>query len=180
MAQEMKHADLKLSLKAIPSAAEDGTFEGLASVYGNVDLGGDVVEAGAFSKSLQDRGGTVPILWQHDSHDPIGTGRLTDSYEGLRISGELVLETPSARAAYALMKKKAISGLSIGFDIVRHEIQNGVRVLKELKLWEVSLVTFPMNPAAQIFAIKTAEFERGDLARIDALFTAARKEMWRR
>jgi uncharacterized protein len=181
MAQGMKHADLKLCVKAVSNTAEDGTFEGLAAVYGNVDLGGDVIEQGAFEKSLKDRADKIPILWQHNSHDPIGIGKLRDSYEGLLIAGELVLESPSARTAYALLKKKAITGLSIGYEVLRDEVHNGVRVLKELKLWEVSLVTFPMNPAALISAVKsTAEFERADVARIDAMFTAARKEMWRK
>jgi phage head maturation protease len=109
----------KFELKDIGDA---GTFVGMASVYGNKDLGGDVVEAGAFTKTLNDKNGEVPILWQHDMREPIGMGKLTDSADGLQIKGELALESPVAQKAHALLKKGVLKGL---VDRIRHHPRRG-------------------------------------------------------
>ncbi|HWR36379.1 MAG TPA: HK97 family phage prohead protease [Clostridia bacterium] len=145
--------DFKFYMKAVD---DRGTFEGVAAVYGNVDLGGDVIESGAFTRTIKNNGGEVPILWQHDSHEPIGMGRLEDSKEGLLIHGDLVMESDVAKKAHGLMKAKVLKGLSIGYDTIVSEYDkaNDIRKLKELKLWEVSLVTFPMNPKAQVTGVK--------------------------
>lgn len=149
----MKTKACKFYLKTVD---EKGTFEGLAAVYGNVDLGDDIIEPGAFTKTLKDSKGKVPVLWQHDMRAPVGLGILEDSKEGLLIHGELVMEVPKAQEAYALMKKEVMKGLSIGYDTIVSEYDKDadIRRLKELRLWEVSLVTFPMNPEAQITAVK--------------------------
>ena len=151
----------KLEIKEF---GDKGTFTGLAAVYGNKDLGGDVIEPGAFSKSIAEKGGEVPILWQHDPSEPIGLGKLMDTPMGLQIQGELALESSVAQKAYSLMKKGILKGLSIGYDVVRREVTDKARYLKELKLWEVSIVTFPMNEQAMISSIKAVEDARIDLA----------------
>lgn len=157
----MKTGIFKFQIKQVN---EDGTFEGVAAVYGNVDLGNDVIEPGAFTKTLKDKKSEVPLLWQHDPTEPIGKGVLTDSKEGLLIAGQLVLESDVARKAYALMKAGILKGLSIGYDTVvsEYDTASDIRKLKELRLWEVSVVTFPMNPKAQVTAVKAdgAEFDR--------------------
>lgn len=148
----------------IKDFGEQGTFTGLASVYGNKDLGGDVVEAGAFSKTLADKNGEVPILWQHDTKEPIGLGKLIDSSEGLQITGDLAIDSsPTALKAYGLMKKGILKGLSIGYDTIRQDVKNNIRYLKELKLFEVSIVTFPMNEFAIVNNIKAIEDARLEL-----------------
>jgi hypothetical protein len=124
--------------------------------YGNRDLGGDIIQAGAFTKSLTEKP-QIPVLWQHDQHEPIGVGTLTDTEQGLAIKGKLVLESEVARKAYALMKAGALKGLSIGYSIVQAAAANGARLLKELKLAEVSVVTFPMNPAAMVTSVKAED-----------------------
>lgn len=149
--------DFRFSLKGV---GDDGSFEGMAAVYGNTDLGGDVVEPGAFTKTLKDSN-ERPILWQHDAHEPIGMGTFVDSAKGLQVAGQLVLESPVAVKARALMRQGAVKGLSIGYDPVvsEYDRENDVRRLKELKLWETSIVTFPMNPMAQITGVKAATEE---------------------
>jgi HK97 family phage prohead protease len=142
--------EINLELKSI---AEDGSFEGLAAVYGNKDLGGDIIEPGAFTKSLAEKA-QVPLLYQHDPHEPIGVGTLTDTEQGLAITGKLVLQSDVARKCYALMRAGALKGLSIGYQIVTAAAANGARLLKELKLAEVSIVTFPMNPLAVVTEVK--------------------------
>jgi uncharacterized protein len=151
----------KLEIKEM---GDQGTFTGLASVYGNRDLGGDIVEQGAFSKSIGEKNGEVPILWQHDPSEPIGLGKLSDSFQGLQIKGELALESPTAQKAYGLMKRGILKGLSIGYDLVRSDVKDTTRYLKELKLWEVSIVTFPMNEMATIQGFKAVEDARLTLA----------------
>ena len=141
----------------IKSLNEQGQFSGLASVYGNVDLGGDVVVPGAFQKTLADRGGEVPILFAHDTRQPVGLGKLKDTASGLLIEGQLILDVPKAREAYSLLKARVLKGLSIGYDTVKSDIKEGVRYLRELKLFEMSLVTVPMNEQALVTSVKAED-----------------------
>lgn len=146
--------------KFIPFAlkkASEGIFSGTASPYGNLDLQGDIVDAGAFTKSLEERGNTVPILWQHDQAQPIGLGTLTDGPQGLKIDGKLTLAVKKAEEAYALMGDDVISGLSIGYTTVKQKRdEKGNRHLQEVKIFEVSVVTFPANEDARVSAVKDA------------------------
>src|SRR5690606_27708003 len=145
----------KLGLRfEVKQLDEAGVFEGYAAVFGNEDLGGDVIEPGAFKKTLKENP-TLPILWQHDVREPIGVS--LEAYEdgkGLRVKGQLNLETSRGREAYALLKQGALRGLSIGYDTIKEAWHGSVRRLKEIRLWEWSLVTFPMNPRAQVTAVK--------------------------
>ena len=154
-----KHLDIAIEIKSL---SEDGTFEGMLSPYGSVDQGNDVVEQGAFTKSLSDNGDTVPMLWQHKQDSPIGTLTLTDQTDGLYCKGQLFLDkdengnyfVPDAAKAYALLKAGIIKGLSIGYETVQKQVINGVRYLKQLTLFEGSVVTFPMNLSAGVNSVK--------------------------
>ena len=72
-----------------------GTFTGLASTYGTKDLGGDIVLPGAFAATLAEKGRERPLLWAHDTAEPIGLGVLTDSGKGLEIEGTLDRSSPN-------------------------------------------------------------------------------------
>lgn len=146
------HRAFAFAIKSINET--DGTFTGLASVYGVKDLQGDVVMPGAFTKSIKARGTEVPILWQHDQEQPIGVGTITDSKDGLEIKGRLVLDVAKAAEAYALLKAAVIRGLSIGYDVVERKFKDGARQLQELTLYEVSVVTFPANEDALVDGVK--------------------------
>ncbi len=137
---------------------EAGLFEGLASTYGNVDMGRDVVERGAFSDTLQKRGAEIPILWSHDHANPVGLGQLSDSAEGLRIKGELDLDTTSGKEAYSRIRKRIVKGLSIGYRIPENGsvMEKDIRRLKRVDLYEVSLVAIPMNDRARVTAVKSS------------------------
>lgn len=132
----------------------EGTFEGMLSVYGNVDGGGDVVEPGAFAKNLAEKGNERPLLWSHNTDMPIGMLHLEDRPSGLWCKGSLLMSLPEAQRTYSLIKAGIVSGLSIGFVTVRDEVKNGVRSLRELKLYEGSVCLFPMNESAQISGVK--------------------------
>ncbi len=123
-------------------------FAGYAAVFGAVDRGGDVVRRGAFARSLR-RGGTVPLLWQHQPGRPVGRVEyLREDGRGLRVIGRVV----EAQAA-ALLKAGAVEGLSFGYR-VRAAQDGRPRELTELDLVEVSLVTFPMQPRARVHAVE--------------------------
>lgn len=142
---------------------DSGTFEGIASVYGNKDSYGDVVEAGAFTKTLQERGDEVPLLWSHDITNPVGTGKVSDTSTGLAIKGTLDLDTQAGRDAYSRMRKGIAKGLSIGYSVLNDawDSQRKVRRLLEVKLYEVSLVVFPANELATVTGVKGAEALHG-------------------
>jgi HK97 family phage prohead protease len=150
----VEHSGFKLEIKSV--SATDGSFEGLASTYNNVDLGGDAVMPGAFSKTLRNAKGPFPVLAGHDPSAQIGYAELTDSHEGLQVKGKLILHSERARQSYELMKARALRGLSIGYDTVRSTVKDGVRQLLEVKLFEVSLTPFPMNELATVTSVKDA------------------------
>jgi len=136
-----------------------GFFEGYASIFGVVDQGRDIIEKGAFKRTIKDRGAVgIKMLWQHDPSEPIGV--LDEIYEdshGLYVKGRLLMDVKRAHEAHALMVVGALDGLSIGFKTIRarRDEANGYRHLLEMDLWEVSLVTFPMQPAARIKRFKS-------------------------
>lgn len=163
----MKHFDLKHFAFALEtkSLSEAGEFEGYASTFGNVDQGNDLVEPGAFIKSIvkaKKDGRTIPMLWQHDQREPIGVWRdLAEDQRGLFVKGQLLIETdPVARRAYGHLKAKSIGGLSIGYRVppggaAQDEKRPGITRLKEIDLREISLVTMPMDLQARVTAVKT-------------------------
>lgn len=151
-----KHlSPLELDVKAV---ADDGTFTGYASVFGVKDQGRDIVMKGAFTKSLKSYPARkVKLLYQHDPSDPIGVWTsFEEDDRGLKATGRIILETARGREVHALMKAGAVDGLSIGFRTVRDEMdrKQGARLLHEVELREVSIVTFPMNEDATVTAVK--------------------------
>lgn len=158
---KFRQFDTDLSLR-------DGAFiAGYASLFGASDESGDMVERGAYNASLvrlKALGRSVKMLWQHDPTQPIGVwDEVHEDGRGLFVKGRLLLEVQAAREAHALLKAGAIDGLSIGYRTLRSEKSAaGGRILHEIELWEVSLVTFPMLPDARVQA--AASQEEDDLA----------------
>lgn len=137
--------------------AEGRVIEGYASLFGAADQGGDVVQAGAYAaslKALAAKGRRVKMLWQHDPTQPIGIwDEVREDARGLYVKGRLLADVEKGREAAALIEAGAIDGLSIGYRTKRAEKDaSGRRLLSELELWEVSLVTFPMLPDARVGA----------------------------
>ncbi len=155
----MDYKDFKIDVKEV---GEDGTFTGIASVYGEEDLGGDVIQKGAFTRTIAENP-EVPVLWQHKPDEVIGKGALREFGRKIILDGKLDLEDPTAMKAYKKMKAGLIKGLSIGFSVISQawkEVEDrAVRYITELRLWEVSIVTFPMLPAAQVTRVKTRNEE---------------------
>lgn len=158
----------------------EGTFAGTASVYGAEDLGGDIINKGAFRKTISERP-EVPILWQHDAREVIGKGVVSEWQGKLMLKARLDMQDPTAQKAFRKMKDKLISGLSIGFTAVKSafkEIEGRyIREIDEAKLWEVSVVTFPMLPQAQITSVKNAEAIESRLVALETENQALKAEI---
>jgi HK97 family phage prohead protease len=148
-----------LDLKSI---ADDGAFEGYASLFNREDLGRDIIMPGAFRESLARKGaGGIRLLFQHNPAEPIGAWEeLKEDARGLFARGRLTLDVTRAREVLALMRSGAIDGLSIGFRAVRahRDRARGIRRIASLDLWEISIVTFPMLPDARIRSLKHRAF----------------------
>jgi HK97 family phage prohead protease len=154
---------------------DEGTFEALVSVFGNVDFGGDIVQKGAFSASLKEWEGknrSIPVLWSHDADlPPIGVVETArEDSDGLRVKAKLLVnDNPQAKAIHAAMKAGALAEFSFGYTVEDYEkaVHEGqtVRKLKRMGLMEVSPVFRGMNPATQLEAVKSYEDREQDQLR---------------
>ena len=158
-----------------------GGIEGYASLFDAPDQGGDIVARGAYAACLKRMGAEgrrVRMLWQHDPREPIGVwDALREDGRGLWVKGRLLDGVARAREATALITAGALDGLSIGYRTVRAgRNEKGQRLLQELELWEVSLVTFPMLPSARV-AAKGEGPADATLREMAAVLRAARREM---
>ena len=148
-------------IKAQEDEMDKGEFTGYASVFGNVDLGNDIVERGAFRKSLRRKGyRKVKMLYQHDTKQPIGVfDMIKEDDNGLFVKGRLAMGTQKGKEVYELMKMGAIDGLSVGYRVDQkgysYDERSKKRRLKDVDLMEISAVTFPMNPQAVIQGVKS-------------------------
>ena len=139
----------------------EGVFTGYGSIFGNEDQGNDIVQKGAFTKSLQERPASkVKMLFQHKTDEPIGVfTEIHEDQKGLFVKGQLAMGTQKGRETYELLKMGALDGMSIGFKADPqkqgyNENKRGIRTLKEVDLMEISLVTFPMNENAVVETVK--------------------------
>lgn len=135
-----------------------GEFSGYAAVFGNVDAGGDVIERGAFAKTIVDDFDRIKILSLHDNYDlPIGKPiELREDGKGLYIRGK-ISDTQKGRDIQTLLKDGVLTEMSIGYDAVAfdYDSESNIRHLKEIKLWEISIVTWAMNDQAKIDEVKS-------------------------
>lgn len=155
-----------------------GMIRGFASTFGNEDLGSDIVDKGAFKKTIQENI-KWPILADHESRSHIGFNlRAQETDQGLLVEGQLNLDVQLAREKYALakqaLKEGATMGLSIGYQTIKAEPDRKnprIRHIKEVKLWEYSIVPFPMNTLAFITDAKSALSTGVDVDKVKQLIT---------
>lgn len=157
---EFKHLSLDLKSDG------EGVIEGYGSVFDVVDKGGDIVVAGAFTTALQS-GRKIRMLWQHDPSEVIGVwDDVAEDGNGLRVKGRILTSIEDGRRAHELVKAGAVDGLSIGYRTLRSMDRNGKRAILEADLWEVSLVTFPMNEMARVDAVKASDMSEREFERL--------------
>ena len=160
----MEHKTFALKAEMI---GDGYTLSGYASTWA-LDLQGDRIEPGAFRETLKSGAGSVKFLWQHDQHMPLGKiTSLVEDARGLRLTAR-ISKTQLGKDAKILLDDGSIDGLSIGYDAVKASGHNP-RVLKEIKLYEVSLVTFAANLGATVTDVKSQDKRRAMLAEMDAM-----------
>src|SRR3990167_181047 len=162
LSRGVKHFLVPAQFKAM---GDEGKFSGYASIFENVDLGGDVIRKGAFKEFVTNDAGQVKVLFQHDSGGmfsgisgglPIGLATVEQNTKGLKFEGKLVMDDPFVHRVHAHMKAGTLDGMSIGYDTLpggAKILESGIRELTAIKLWEISAVTFGMNPKARIDAV---------------------------
>ena len=158
---KLQHKAFDFEIKALE---EEGILEGYASVFGGApDAYGDIIAPGAFAETLAQhrRAGTMPLLlWGHDaSNPPIGNWLdIAEDGKGLWVKGELDLEDAMGARVHRALKRKAMKGLSIGYETKEAQTdpkRPGVRTLKAVELWEISPVNFPAQPRAAVDNVKS-------------------------
>jgi len=141
------------------STDDEGEFEGYAARFGEADTYGDVINPGAFAKTLEEHraAGSRPVmLWSHDPAAVIGVWEsLQEDDTGLKAHGRLVLATEKGREAHALLKAGALNGLSIGFRARGFKRTRTGRNLSDVELGEISLVALPAAPRARVEAVRS-------------------------
>jgi HK97 family phage prohead protease len=154
---DIKHMQRPMALKAL---AADGLFSGYASVFGKLDYQNEIVEPGAFTRTLRkwrEDGRNPAMLWMHDPTQPIGVWlSLAEDQNGLAVQGRLALRTQKGQEAYELLKMGALTGMSIGYRVSKSkvDVKRKARLLLDVDLFEISLVTFPANEAARVNDVK--------------------------
>lgn len=141
---------MKFEMKAIG----ENVIEGYSAYFNNIDSYGDIIESGAFNKTIQENRNRIKVLWQHDTNMPIG--KPIDMYEdsrGLYVKAQISM-TDIGKNAMILMRDGVVDEMSIGYDVIKDEYKGRNRVLKELRLWEFSPVTFAANEKAKITSAK--------------------------
>lgn len=157
------HEQIKNIPFELKELSDDGDFVGIASVYGNVDLGNDVVDKGAFDQSIADRGNKVRLM---DSHKVrIGVATVETTPIGLKATGKINTKKQSGMEALSDLRfyrdNGMPMGMSIGYETLKadmpHQTKDGARHLKEVRLWEVTVTEFPMNERAQVVNVKSVQ-----------------------
>jgi len=147
-------------LETKSSGIEEGRISGYASVFDVVDQQGDRIVKGAFQNSMHEwrqKGQMPKMLWQHNVSEPIGVWKsIQEDEKGLYVEGRLLLDLQKGKEAYALVKENVVDSFSIGFRIVQSVSgkKKDVRLLTEVDLFEISLVTFAANTSARILNVK--------------------------
>lgn len=145
----IKIADIKANI-------DKGIIEGYASHFGNKDSHGDIIQKGAFAKTINENSSRVKVLWQHDMREPIGKPlSMVEDEKGLFTTSK-ISETEIGKKALILARDGVLNEMSIGFNVIKEEYDKSknVNIIKEVKLWEYSLVTFASNPMAMVTDIK--------------------------
>ena len=172
----MERKTIKFEVKEVNE--DEGTFTGYASTFVNEpDSYGDIVDKGAFKKTIKENKNRIKHLWNHSFMEPIGKpDELSEDDTGLLVKGRLVLGVQRAKETLALMKAGVVNEMSIGYDTITESIIKGVRHLKEVRLWDVSPVTFAANQTAVILDVKAIEdaINRKDVTPVKEVAAALR------
>lgn len=171
---ELKNIDAQSNVKDVD--VKSRTITGYFSVFSNTDLDNDIIEKGAFTKSISERSNDVRFLYNHNWEKPLDRGSINlklyeDSY-GLKFESKIPDGLTYGNDLMILYESGIVDSHSIGFQTIKsHKGSDGVRMLRELKLFEGSAVTMPANPLAKLTSVKSSIKENNDMiSRILKLF----------
>ena len=154
----------------VKALTEDGAFSGYASKFGIKDRNEDIVQKGAFKKSLKTyKAKGIKMLWQHDPWQPIGFWtKMEEDDIGLYVEGQLLLDVQQAKEAHSFIKAGVIDAMSIGYITTKakYEKDSRVRTILEADLREVSLVSFAALPSATISEVKEEPWTKRDIEQV--------------
>ena len=159
------HAAFKIKAAGTEDGLAEGVFTGYASVFGNVDSYGDIVQPGAFKDTLanwQAKGDPIPLLWGHDMYDPfsnlghIDPNTALEDSTGLLVHGQLDLSNPKAEQVYKMLKGRRVTDMSFAYHVLEEAKKADGNHLLKLDLLEVSVVPIGANPETDILAVKAA------------------------
>lgn len=153
----MDHLDLNIRFDA---SGDEGQFTGHAVIFDERNAHNEMVQRGAFKRSLAEHkaAGTRPLmLWSHNQSEIIGVWTsISEDATGLAVSGKIVTSTTRGREAYDLLRAGALNGLSIGFRSRGDKrAANGVRILTDIDLAEISIVGLPSAGRARITSVRS-------------------------
>jgi HK97 family phage prohead protease len=146
--------EVPFEIKSVKDDDEFFTFEGMASTFGNIDLVDDMIVKGAFEKSLAER--TPVILWQHNTNEPIGMPiEIREQNDGLFLKAKMPKDDDLVKGrVMPQIRIGSVRKMSIGYSVKESDIDGDIRILKQIDLFEISLVTFPANPKASVTGFK--------------------------
>jgi len=125
---------------------------GYAALFGVADGAADTIRPGAFRRTLAERKEPLPLYWQHRPAQRIGSVELAEEDErGLRVIARID-RTDSLAAA--LLKRRQVDGLSFGYRARGYRRLPEGRLLEDIELMEVSLVTDPLQPGARVHLVR--------------------------
>lgn len=176
----MKNLNFKnFEIKSVVEDNNEMFIEGYGAVFGNVDGGNDIIDKGAFTKTISENRDRIAFCYQHDIYNPIGKiDEISEDEYGLKIR---VRVSDSEDDIKTKIRENILKEMSIGYSTIKSDYnsETDIRHLKELKLWEVSLVTLAMNPLAVITSMKADEqktFLESEFDRVIAIETNKNKK----
>ncbi|PZE89948.1 HK97 family phage prohead protease [Curtobacterium sp. MCBD17_008] len=162
-----KQAPVAVKAAGTEDGLEDGQFRAVVSVFGNEDSYGDVVQPGAFAKTLADwaaKGDPIPVYWSHRMDDPdYNIGYVVEAKEtdqGLEVLAQIDLDGAKAQQVYRLLKGRRVTQFSFAYDVVNGAwvVEDGREFysLNELKLYEVGPTPIGANQETELIGVKSA------------------------
>jgi len=159
--QDFQHLNLVRELRADES--EKGIIEGYIAVWEQVDSYNSRFQRGSFKKTIQNRTDKIKVLYNHDIEKPIGKLlEIKEDDHGVFVRAQLVMEVENAKDTFNLIKGGAINALSFGFRTVKDKFENGIQVITEVQLGEISPVVFPGGEACLITGARSTDFNETD------------------
>ena len=156
----MKELIFKSAQSIVDIDEDKGIVKGLGSVFGNIDSDGDIIEKGAYTKTIQENRSRIKYLYQHRLDQPVGTMKeLNETSEGLEFVAQLAIKTRLGKDVFEMIKAGVISENSVGFATMKEHFNKAesVNYIKEVKLYEISAVTLAANPLALINEVKNKD-----------------------